>query len=142
MEVKIRETKETDFEEISNLLKDTGLKDEYFTKEKFDKMLERNKAYCYVAEYNRKIIGSAFAMHDGAFRGYIQKIAVSRGYRRNGVAKSLIKTIIDKLEEIEIPLIFALTEKNNKPSVELLESLGFEVRYSHYLIDKGYKKRK
>ncbi|MBS3167992.1 GNAT family N-acetyltransferase [Candidatus Woesearchaeota archaeon] len=141
MKINIRETKEDDFEDISFLLNDNKLKDSYFSKGKFLNMLNRNKGLCFVAEDNGKIIGSAFATHDGAFRGYIQKVAVIEDYRRQGIASKLIEKIIQKLEEIEIPLIFCHAEKTNKASLELFKSLGFEIRDSHYLIDKGFKRR-
>ena len=141
MSIDIRETIEEDFEGISALLRDTNLKDSYFTEDKFRKMLERNRGYCYIAEDDGKIVGSAFAMCDCAFRGYIQKVAVAEEYRRQGVASRLVETIIQKLEEAEIPLIFTHAEKDNKPSIELLKTLGFEIRDSHYLIDRGYKPR-
>ncbi len=142
MTITIREAREEDFEEISDLLIETNLADSYFTEDRFKKMLERNKGYCYVAETNGHIIGNAFATHDGAFRGYIQKVAVTEKYRRKEIASKLIKTIIGKLEEAEILLIFALVEKSNDPSIKLLQSLGFEIRESHYLIDLAYKPRK
>lgn len=141
MTINIRETREKDFERISALLRSTNLRDSYFTEDKFRKMLKRNRGYCYVAEDDGRIIGSAFATHDGAFRGHIQKVAVVEKYRRQGIASRLMGTIIQKLEEAEIPLIFAHTEKDNKASIKLLESLGFEIRDSHYLIDRGYKPR-
>ena len=141
MAFSIRETREEDFEGISALLRDTKLADSYFSEGRFRKMLDRNRGCCYVAEDDSKLIGSAFATHDGAFRGYIQKVAVAKKYIRQGVASKLMEAIIQKLEEAGIPLIFAHAEKGNKPSVELLKSLGFEIRDSHYLIDRGYKPR-
>ena len=141
MSINIHETKEKDFEEISALFRDTNLRDSYFTKNKFRKMLDRNRGYCYVVEDQGKIVGSIFATHDGAFRGYIQKVVVATEYRRQSVASRLLETVIRKFEEAEIPLIFSHVEKNNRPSIELLKKLGFKVRDSHYLIDRCYKPR-
>lgn len=141
MSINIRETIEEDFEDISALLKDANLRDHYFTRDRLRRMLERNPGLCYVAEDNGKVIGSVFATHDGAFRGHIQKVAVTIGYRRQGIASRLVQTIITKLEEAGIPLIFAHAEKDNLASIDLLHSLGFEIRNSHYLIDRGYKQR-
>lgn len=141
MTINIRETQEEDFEGISALLRNTNFADSYFSDDKFRRMLDKNRGYCYVAEDDGRIVGSAFATHDGAFRGYIQKVAVAEEYRRQGVASRLMETIIQRFEKAEIPLIFAHVEKDNKPSLELLKSLGFEIRDSHYLIDRGYKPR-
>ncbi|HLC58349.1 MAG TPA: GNAT family N-acetyltransferase [Candidatus Nanoarchaeia archaeon] len=142
MTINLRETREDDFEGIAALLRDTKLIDPYFSSDKFVKMLARNSGYCYVAEDNGKIVGSAFATHDGAFRGHIQKVAVAQEYRRQGVASRLVETIVERFEGIEIPLIFAHADKTNEASIGLLKSLGFEVRDTHYLIDRGYKPKK
>ena len=141
MVVNIRVTIESDFEGIASLLKSTNLADNYFTKEKFNMMIERNKGFCFVAEEDKKIVGSVFGNHDGAFRGYIQKIAVSEKYKRQGIASRLIITVLRRLDEIKIPLVFAHAEKNNTASIDLLKSLGFEIRDSHYLIDRGFQLR-
>lgn len=141
MTIHIRETVEEDFERVSALLRNERLKNLRFTRNNFTKMLKRNKGYCYVAEDGRRIIGSVFATHDGAFVGYIQKVTVAEEYKRQGIASKLVTTIMQKLEEAKIPLIFAHVEKRNKPSIKLLKSLGFEIRNSHYLIDRGYKPR-
>jgi len=138
MSYKIRETREDDFLGVSKLLRETNLADN-FTEDRFRKMLERNRGYCYVADDEGRIIGNAFGTHDGAFVGYIRKVAVDASYRHQKVATQLVQQILKKMDELEIPLIFAHVKKENEPSIELFESIGFEVRDSHYLIDRGFK---
>lgn len=136
----IRETREEDFEGVGEVLQEANLKDPHFTKEKFKKMLERNKGFCYVAEEKNKIVGTAFGMHDGAFRGYIGKVAVAKEYRKQKIASKLIETIIRKLGELEISLIFAHVKKENEASLQLFKSVGFKIRESRYLMDKRIEK--
>jgi ribosomal protein S18 acetylase RimI-like enzyme len=135
METNFRETQENDFEKISDLLEEAGILDQHFTKNRFVKMLGRNKGFCYVAEEDGRIVGSAFATHDGAFRAYIRKVVVARDYRRQGIAVKLIKKIIHKLAEVEIPVVFARVGKTNSQSVDLFKSLGFTSRDSQYILD-------
>lgn len=142
LKIIVRATREEDFEAVAKILEAAKLKDTYFNQQTFKKMLERNRGYCFVAEYERKIVGTAFATHDGAFRGYIQKVATDRTLRRQKIASKLVRRILEEFEKLNIPLVFAHVEKNNNPSLELLKSLGFEIRDSHYLLDKGYKSRK
>ncbi|MDO8537794.1 MAG: GNAT family N-acetyltransferase [archaeon] len=46
---------------------------------------------CFVVEIGRVIVGSGFATHDGAFSGYIQKVAVGKPFRRQKIATQLIQ---------------------------------------------------
>ena len=135
MGIDIRETQEEDYEEISALLVELNLVDSDFTEEKFIKMLKRNKGFCYVAEKNKKIVGSAFATHDGAFRAYIRKMAVANDYRRQGIASKLVKEIMKKLAEAEIPVVFARVGKSNDPSIKLFTTLSFNCKDSQYIMD-------
>lgn len=131
-----RETIQANFDQISTLLEEAKIREPYFTKDRFERMLETNAGFFHVAEDQGKIIGSVFATHDGAFVGYLRKLAVKESYRRQGVASNLVRAAIGKLEEAGIPLIFALVEKTNEASIGLFQSLGFQVRGSYYLIQK------
>ncbi len=139
MDVIIRETRKKDYSAVEELLKETDLLNVDFHEKKFKRLLMRNKGCCYVAEVDERIIGSAFATHDGAFYGYIYKVAVDKDYQRQGIASKLIERISEELDSLEIKLKFAHVNKKNTASIKLLKSLGFEIRDSHYLMDKGYK---
>lgn len=136
-----RKTSEADFEGVSKLLAQAKLREPYFTRDRFENMLARNRGFCYVAEDEVEIIGNVFGTHDGGFIGYLRKIAVKEVYRRQKIASNLVRIAVEKFEEAGIPLIFAHVEKTNEPSLGLLKSLGFEIRDSHYLIDRGYEKK-
>ena len=139
MTYQIRETREDDFQGVFNLLRQTSLADNNFTEERFSKMLERNRGYCYVAEDSGIIIGNAFGTHDGAFVGYIRKVAVETDYRHHNIATQLITKILEKMDEIPLPLVFVHVKKDNEPSIELFRNIGFEIHDSHYLIDRRFK---
>lgn len=132
----IRETREEDFGEVAELLEEANLKELYFTRERFRRMLERNKGLCYVAEAEKRIVGTAYGMHDGAFRSYIGKLAVAKEWRKQKIASRLIQTIMKKLEELEISLVFVHIKDDNEASLNLFKSLGFKRRESRYIMDK------
>ncbi len=140
MTIKIRKAKGSDYEGIDNLLGNiyVKIKSKDFTKNKFVSFLKKNKSYCYVAEAKGKIIGNIFGSDDGAFTGYIQKLAVDKEYRRRGIAVKLIKIVIKEFNKNRIRIKYAHVRKDNKSSLELFKSLGFELRDSHHLADLGY----
>jgi len=141
MKFKVRETLERDYQRIYSLLGESHLRDDYFNEENFKRMLARNPHLCYVAVCETTPIGTIFGTHDGAFRGYIQKLAVFEGMRRLGVGSALVERVLEQFDAENIPLIFAHVEKDNGASLALFNSLGFKIRESHCLIDRGYKKR-
>jgi|SRR3989344_813601 len=112
-----------------------------FTESRFRKMILRNKSFCFVAEADGLVVGNIFSMNDGAFIGYIGKICVDKDYRRHKIASELVKKVIEKFKKLGITLIFGHVVKENLPSMNMLKSLGFEIRDSHYLMDVGFKKK-
>ncbi len=137
----IRKIKEKDYKQISELLQRNKMISDEFTKKKFNKVIHRNKGFCYVAEIDGKIVGTVFGMHDGAFHGYIGKLLVAKDYRRQKIASELVSKLVDRFKKNGIYLVFAHVEKKNKPSLKLLKSLRFEIQNSHYLIDRRLKRR-
>jgi len=141
MEVIIRKTRQEDFSGILKILLESHLISTSFTKSQFLTLLRKNRSCCYVAEINKKLVGTVFGMHDGALYGYIYKIAIIKDYRRFRIATRLLKELIDQFRKQGIQVIFAHVKRKNTPSFKLLRSLDFEVRNTHLLMDLGYKKR-
>ena len=137
MAIQIRATQERDYGEIERLLRFNDMGASYFTKERFERMLKKNRGLCYVAEDDGPIVGSVFAYHDGGLIGSVRKLAVAANYRRKGIGSQLVSTAVDKLCAAGIPLIYAHVEKTNEASMKLLKKFGFSVRGTHYLIDRG-----
>ena len=57
---------------------------------------------------------------------YIDSLAVFKKYRGRGIAKQLIAKVEAKSEEIGIPLLGLLVDKENPNVAKLYASLGFE----------------
>lgn len=82
-----------------------------------------------VAEDGGKVIGvinwRVFKVGEKKI-GYVFWLAVQPEYRRMGVAKSLIRSATESIQqEIGLGDIFAAVEKDNIPSRRLIESFGF-----------------
>lgn len=136
MAIKIRPTKLSDYEGIFSLLKKNKMIGSYFTKDLFKDLLAYNKGLYFIAEDNKKIIGSIFASQDGGYHGYMYKLAVDSKYRRRGIATKLLKIAINKLRDrLKVDWLFAHIKKKNLSSLRLFKSLGFKIRHTHYLVD-------
>jgi len=141
MKITIRQTQESDYAAILKLLQDTKLCGTEFTEERFRNMLARNREFCYAAEAKGQIVGNVFGTHDGGFIASIRKVAVANQYRRKKIASDLVRKVVEKFDGIKIPLVYAHVEKTNNASLKMLDSLGFSIRKTHYLIDKGEPKQ-
>ncbi len=133
----IRQTREEDFEAVAALLMEAGLIMSYFDEKGFRAMLSHNPGFCFVAEADERVVGNVFASHNGAFKGNVEKLAVSGPYRRQGIGFDLLRTAYGALKSAGIPLIYAHVEKANEASIGLFRSAGFQIRDTHYLMDIG-----
>ena len=79
-------------------------KENYFVNEldacePFHIFLEKNPNLSLLIEKNGEIIGSALGSFDGR-RGYIQKLVISKEYRKQGIGKQLVDKMIKKLRAV------------------------------------------
>lgn len=137
MDVIIRETKIADFESIKNILEESELLQPDFSRQRLEKMLNGKGNCSCVAILDKKIVGTAFAFSDGAFIGYLRKLAVEKDSRRKNIATLLVKKILEKFHAEKIQKIFVHIEKDNDPSLKLFDSFGFRIAKNHYLVDKS-----
>ncbi len=70
------------------------------------------------------LVGVVLATHDGR-KGWINRLAVRPGYRRQGVATALIRAAEDALRAKGIAIFAALIEPGNEGSVRLFEAAGY-----------------
>ncbi len=124
-EIKIRESQISDYNDIRALLNDAKLFNQSITREAFKSMLKRNEGFYLVAEVEGRIVGSVFATHDGAYFGYIYKLAVDKNHRRFGVATKLVAEIIGRFKSEDLHFIFIRVNRTNKKSQEFFKSFQF-----------------
>lgn len=93
--------------------------------EAFEQQLESGRLIALGVENGAgELIGSVLATHDGR-RGWINRLAVRRDYRRQGIATALIHAAEDALREQGIEIFAALVEPGNEGSVAVFEEAGY-----------------
>lgn len=60
--------------------------------------LEKNSGLSFLAEENGMIVGTVLGSFDGR-RGSLQKLVVSKQYRRKGIGKTLVTMAVKKIQE-------------------------------------------
>lgn len=96
-------------------------------RDEIERYLKRNAGLSQIAVADGKIVGTVLAGHDGR-RGFIHHMAVMPEYRRNGIAKAMATTAIEKLAEEGIVKTHIFTYCDNNAGQGFWSSLGFEKR--------------
>lgn len=126
----IRKMKSSDYETVYSLwlsCKGMGLNDLDDSRIGIEKFLKRNPETCFVAEINDKLIGVIMAGNDGR-RGYIYHTAVHPDFRNQGIARTLVETVMKALKECGISKVALVVFERNQDGNSFWEKLGFTVR--------------
>lgn len=107
--------------------KGMGLNDLDDSRTGIEKFLKRNPETCFVAEINDKLIGVIMAGNDGR-RGYIYHTAVHPDFRNQGIARTLVETVMKALKECGISKVALVVFERNQDGNVFWEKLGFTVR--------------
>jgi len=92
--------------------------------EDFLEMINAPYAYYYVAILGGRIVGIT-GLRDIAGEGEITNVVVAPEYRRQGIALELMKTALDKCDDLNIEDITLEVRVSNKPAISLYEEVGF-----------------
>ena len=123
----IRKMKCEDYTNVYNLwmaCAGMGLNNLDDSQEVITKFLQRNPDTCFVATETDIIVGVILVGSDGR-RGYIYHTAVHPNYRKQGIAKKLVKKSLEALEEIGINKVALVVFKHNENGNKFWEKLGF-----------------
>lgn len=126
----IRKMKLSDYETVYSLwlsCKGMGLNDLDDSRIGIEKFLKRNPETCFVAEINDKLIGVIMAGNDGR-RGYIYHTAVHPDFRNQGIARTLVETVMKALKKCGINKVALVVFERNQSGNDFWEKLGFTVR--------------
>lgn len=126
----IRKMKLSDYETVYSLwlsCKGMGLNDLDDSRIGIEKFLKRNPETCFVAEINDKLIGVIMAGNDGR-RGYIYHTAVHPDFRNQGIARTLVETVMKALKKCGINKVALVVFERNQSGNGFWEKLGFTVR--------------
>lgn len=142
MEIKIREMKERDIEQVQSL----GIKTKelysskeamWYPKIALKKWLSsREGDILLVAESKGKIVGFCLSyVHFGTW-AVMDSIAIGRNARRGGVATSLISEMTSRLKKRGVRYMQAFVHSDNDKMLKLTKKLGFSRGYNFYIVDK------
>lgn len=103
-----------------------------------DEILTNERAFYIVAEIEGQVAGYAglWAILD---EGHITNVAVSPDYRRKGIGKAIVGTLVEVAEENGLNSFTLEVRESNLPAQGLYEQFGFKpagVRKGYYL-DNG-----
>ena len=127
---KIRKMDIKDYLEVIDLWKSTegiGINDYDDSKKSIKKFLEKNPNSCFVAEYNKKIIGTILGGNDGR-RALIYHLMVKPEHRKNGIGKKLLENVEKGLKKEGIKKVYLTTFKENEIGNRFWENNGYEIR--------------
>lgn len=135
---KIRLMAIEDYKEIINLWKNTegvGLSGNDDSRKSIKIFLDKNPNTCFVAEYDKVIIGTIMAGNDGR-RGHIFHLMVKPEHRKNGLGKILLEKVERALKKEGIRKIFLVAFKKNKTGNRFWENNGYKKRDDLHYRDK------
>ncbi|MCK4250950.1 GNAT family N-acetyltransferase [candidate division WOR-3 bacterium] len=127
-DILIRELRMTDYDKLIALWNKAKLLYKPEGRDRQDNIereLKKPTAIFLVAEKNEELIGSIFGTHDGR-KGWINRLAVAPGYRKQGIAAKLVKEVENRLFDMGIGIIACLIEDWNTESMEVFEKMGYK----------------
>lgn len=108
------------------------------SRETMQKEFQRGISTYLIAEDQQKPIGTVLITHDGR-RGWINRLAVTPGYRKRGIARQLINEAEKVLDEQGIGIYACLIEGYNQTSLEVFQKLGYvDFEGIHYLTKRKF----
>jgi len=89
--ISIRHYKDSDYDDIKNVLKDGDLFDEVWEdRQNLKRKIERDQESILLAICGNKIIGCVFVVEDG-WNAFIWRLAVLKDFREQGIGKHLME---------------------------------------------------
>jgi ribosomal protein S18 acetylase RimI-like enzyme len=134
MDYRIRPMKMADYGRACTLWKRTGgmSLEESDSKGAMAIYLRRNRGLCFVACKGDRVIGTILCGHEGR-RGIVRHLAVSRRYRRRGIARNLISRCLSALAEVGIRKCNTFVLDANTEGMRFWEHMGW------YLLEDNYR---
>jgi ribosomal protein S18 acetylase RimI-like enzyme len=93
-------------------------------REKMQVEMGRGTALFLVAESGGEIVGVVLGTHDGR-RGWINRLAVSPGHQRQGIARRLVREVEARTEALGIEIVSALIESENQDSLAFFQAIDY-----------------
>ena len=138
MKIKVRKVAEDDWKAIKKIYNEWRAEGAYAVPEHLlsDKDAKRNAKFLaehginLVAEVNNKVVGllesTQGRLPKTAHTVDIGQLNVSIEYRRFGIGKKLVQSLLDISRKKKINVLFLYVAANNRPAIRFYEKLGFK----------------
>jgi ribosomal protein S18 acetylase RimI-like enzyme len=126
-EIVIREFTREDYEQVTALWTEAGI---HFrpngreSRSHLAKELQGGQAIFLVAEADKKVVGVVLGTHDGR-KGWINRLAVAKDFRRQNIASKLVATLEIRLKALGIDITAGLIEPENAVSKSFFNKMGY-----------------
>jgi len=120
MHVTFRPIEIEDYEQVRQLLIDTGWRERVSDQHRFERMIQRANRTVVAVESSR-VVGFARALFDGASNGYISTVAVAADRRGQGIGRELVKRLMDVDDYEKITWVL----RAGRGSTAFWEKMGF-----------------
>ena len=140
MSTEIREIQIEDYDDLIAFWQtlDGILLNDADSRENIERYLKRNPGMSFVAHDGEQVVASAMAGHDGR-RGYIFHVGVAPGYRRYGLARTILGMCYDRLREAGIAKCYIFLLKDNDSGEEYWNSQGWSACNEYNVMSKWIK---
>ena len=98
---------------------------EAWSEQAFRETLQCDYAYYYVAECEEEVVGIC-GLRNISGEGEITNVVTDRAYRRRGIARMLLQTVLETGKGLGIEAFTLEVRRRNRPALALYEAMGFE----------------
>jgi len=113
---------------------DKELMKDFLEKNEYVRHIPR-KMICYGCYKDNELIGVVGLYKIAWHTTEIRCLCVKKDQRQKGIGKFIVSKC---LEKIDTPLIAAVIEKNNTPSLKIFQSLGFKIAETFFNKETGH----
>lgn len=121
MEIAFRPITLDDYDQVRQLLVDTGWHQRVSDRDRFERMVQ-GAGRTVVALENGRVIGFGRALFDGASNGYISTVAVAADRKGHGIGRELVQRLMDVDEPHNITWVL----RAGRGSSGFWEKMGFK----------------
>jgi ribosomal-protein-alanine N-acetyltransferase len=133
----VRRTRIEDLPAILRIETKSFARDAWSRDQFLDYLADPARCVFLVASIQGTVIAYALAYHT-AIRAEIDSIAVTPRYRRQGIAATLLKRVLNSLRSLGLPAVFLNVRLENESAIRLYRELGFApIRRIHHYYEDG-----